>query len=88
MGNSGWYAVAEARHERGDQAGAEGVLERIAAAGDTRALLTIAKWRSESDDPPGAEAALYRAIDSGASGAKQLLAQWKQRAPHRSSDVG
>ena len=77
--NAGWHRIAESRRERGDHPGAENLMESLASAGDTGALVTIAKWRMEAGDPQKAEAALYRAIDSGAIGAKELLSQWKQR---------
>ncbi|MFI6758067.1 tetratricopeptide repeat protein [Micromonospora sp. NPDC050417] len=76
--DSGWHWVAKARYRRGDHAGAKRLLGRLASAGDTHALVTMAEWAIKTGDRPEAEAAVNRAIDSGAPGAKKLLLQLRQ----------
>lgn len=76
--DSGWRWVAKARYQRGDHAGAKRLLERMASAGDTHVLVTMAEWAIETGDRPAAEAAVNRAIDSGAPGAKKLLLKLRQ----------
>jgi tetratricopeptide (TPR) repeat protein len=79
--NSGLREVATARQERGDIAGAESLLRRLATQGDSRALVTIAELRMKVGDHSEVRDILRRAINSGNPVEKKLLAKLESSLP-------
>ncbi|WP_018347508.1 tetratricopeptide repeat protein [Longispora albida] len=72
-GNAAWCEIARVREGRGDIAGAEALLWRIAEAGDLQILTKIAELRVRCGDHAGAVQVLRTAVDCGVAGARQAL---------------
>lgn len=76
--NSGWLAVAKARHERGDIDGTERLLWELVEDGDTHVLRDIANLRLKTGDKSGAKEVLRLAVNSGLSYAGESMAKLEQ----------
>lgn len=75
LDEAAWFAVAAARQDRGDIAGAENLLWRRVTRGSSAALVEIAQLRMKRGDHAEVQDILRRAVNGGNTTAKRLLAK-------------